>query len=95
MLLFYIAICAVTKIGLQNVGCGGGNTLPLTKPADYIVNDGLWKGSVRAARPNRRSVAIARLVPTKGRFGRSAYFISNVTDFFLMLPANKSGNIFN
>ena len=63
----------ITKIGLQNVGCGGGNTLPLTKPADNIVDGGLYKGYVAAVRPNRRSVASARLVPTEGRFGRSAY----------------------
>jgi len=31
----------VTKIGLQTVGCGGGNTLLLTKPADNIVDGGL------------------------------------------------------
>ena len=82
LLLFYKAICVVTKIGLQNVGCGGGNTLPVSKPADNIVDDGLWKGSVAAARPNRRSVAIARLVPMEGRFGRSAYLIKNVMRFF-------------
>jgi hypothetical protein len=51
------------------VGCGGGNTLPLTKPADNIVDNGLWKRSMVATRPNQRSVAIARLVPTEGRFG--------------------------
>jgi hypothetical protein len=82
LLLFYIAVCAVTKIGLQNVGCGGGNTLPLTKPADNIVDDGLWQGSVAAACPNRLSVVIARFVPTEGRLGRSAYLIKNVTRFF-------------
>jgi len=77
-----MAICAVTKIGLQNVGCSGDNMLPLTKPANNIADDGLWKGSVAVARPNRRSVAIARLVPTEGRFGQSAYLIKNVTRFF-------------
>ena len=71
-----------TKIGLQNVGCSGGNMPPLTKPAANIVDRGLQKGYVAAVCLYRRSVAIARLVLTEGRFGRSAYLIKNVTRFF-------------
>ena len=64
------------------MGCGGGNMPSLTKPAANIVNDGLCEGSGAVVCLNRRSVAIAMLVPTEGRFGRSSYLIKNVTRFF-------------